>query len=81
MTNEEELMSRSGCDDVPMPCVNCDHDAHSGRVCEYEPGDRWVVGYQASEPTVLMAFPPCGCTNYEPMEAGDILEWEHTEEV
>jgi hypothetical protein len=74
MTPEQDLQSRLEAD--PRPCANCEHDAHIGP-CEYELGDRWVTGNQASAPTVLMAMPPCGCTHYEPMTAEDILSAEN----
>ena len=66
LTPEEELESRANPE--VRPCANCNHDAHKGP-CEYEPGDAWVTGNQASAPTVLMALPPCGCNKYEPMTA------------
>ena len=78
MSREEELESRAN-PEAPL-CANCDHRAHIGE-CEYEPGDRWVTGNQAGEPTVLMAMPPCGCRHFEPLEAGDVLESEHPEEI
>jgi hypothetical protein len=72
LSPDEELQSRSGCDDVPRPCRNCDHDSTHGKYgCEHERGDSWVTGNQESQPTVLMAMGPCGCTNYEPTEESD----------
>ena len=84
MTPEQELQDRKGVNDVPIPCRNCGHsgpfhirwDLSRMIPCEYELGDSWVTGNQPSQPTVLMAMGPCGCTNYEPMEAGEILKGE-----
>ena len=62
----------------PMPtCRNCDHNAHAGP-CEHELGDRWVDGERIG---AWMAQGPCGCTEYEPITAEDILAAEHPEEI
>lgn len=73
---EDTLQSRSQCDDVPGLCANCFHAEHPDGPCEYERGDSWVRGWQPSQPTVLMAMGPCGCANYEPADAEDLLSRE-----
>ena len=68
LSPDEELQSRSGCDDVPRPCANCEHPYHDS-ACEYERGDRWVEGTNMGG---WVAMGPCDCTNYEPIDAEDI---------
>lgn len=73
MTNDEQRDAyNEALADLPN-CANCQHPYHAGE-CEYEPGDRWVTGNQPDAPTVLMAMPPCGCRNFEPMTLEDTLE-------
>ncbi len=84
LSPDEELQTRSGCDDIPRICVNCGHteDSHGGtHGCEYEFGDEWVTGNQPSQPTVLMARGQCACKKFEPMDADDILADEHPETI
>jgi|ERR1700685_435265 len=47
---------------LEQECPECGHASTHGEYgCEYERGDAWVTGNQASAPTVLMAQGPCGC--------------------
>lgn len=43
---------------LSMLCPECEHHAHDGKVCEVEPGDRWVEGNNCGG---WVARPPCGC--------------------
>ena len=55
-----------------VECPECGHSATHGKYgCEYERGDAWVTGNQASQPTVLMAQGPCGCKYNAEREATD----------
>jgi hypothetical protein len=48
-----------------VECDDCGHDVnlHDAKEgCTFERGDAWVTGNQGSQPTVLMAQGPCGCT-------------------
>jgi hypothetical protein len=65
MTPEDELQDRKGVSDVPRPCRNCGHSeiAHINEI-----GD--------DVPCCGEEMTPCGCMNYEPQTAEDILDRE-----
>jgi hypothetical protein len=63
----------------PNMCSECGHEVslHGDMYgCQYEPGDRWVTGNQAGEPTSLQAQAPCGC-KHMPQDAVDGLLEEY----
>jgi len=48
-------------------CATCGHTKghHWDRYgCVVEGGDAWVTGNQPEQPTVLVARPPCCCTDF-----------------
>ena len=77
LTPDEELEMRAN-PEMP-PCAKCEHpfDSHGGTYgCEWEYGDEWVTGNQASGPTVLIARGQCGCKRYEPADLESSLQDE-----
>jgi hypothetical protein len=66
--HENALQSRSGCDDVPIPCRNCRHDNHFGEMC----------GERVNQKRL---WPFCSCENYEPLTKEDVMADERPEEV
>lgn len=66
MDFDEEIESRKGVSDVPRPCRNCGHDYHIFRT---------PINYPWSGDLVDEVC-ECGCRNYEPIEAEDILDRE-----
>jgi len=61
MSNEEELMSRSGCDDQPRICRNCGHleEVHA-------------LNPHCSECWSMLDY----CKGFEPADAEDLMDLE-----
>lgn len=80
MTPDEELQSRSGCDEVDIPCANCSHSLSSHRTpwgtemrCDFmtdHPGKPFVVGDYSCPQGY---FTLCNCAKFQMPEADDGL--------
>lgn len=83
MTNEEELMSRSGCDDTPQICRNCRLpiapllDPWGGQHGWYHPTIEREVNIDGADVMTYATFCPNDQGEAEPLTAEDILEAEY----
>lgn len=78
LNNEDELQSRSGCDEVEISCSNCGH-SYRHHVTLYgvsipcDAEDYWEFD---NAPNGL-----CCCSQYQPLTSSDIREAEEPEVI